>query len=67
VKFAEKSAEPPLEDLYKYTYVDDGEAGVSPANARRTTAAARKQERAANGVRNNGDAADTAAATPRKK
>ena len=25
VKFAEKSAEPPLEDLYSYTYVDDGE------------------------------------------
>ena len=24
VKFAEKSPEPPIEDLYAYTYVDDG-------------------------------------------
>src|SRR6266850_4658378 len=29
VKFAEKSPEPPLEDLYKYTYVNGAESGVS--------------------------------------
>ena len=42
VRFAEKSAEPPLEDLYKYTYVsndsEDGvEAGVPPATSSRKT------------------------------
>ena len=31
VKFAEKSPEPPLEDLYNYTCVNGVEAGVSPA------------------------------------
>jgi pyruvate dehydrogenase E1 component alpha subunit len=39
VKFAESSAEPPLEDLHAYTYVDDGdepsvEADVTPAKGR---------------------------------
>jgi TPP-dependent pyruvate/acetoin dehydrogenase alpha subunit len=67
VKFAEKSAEPPLEDLYNYTYVDDVEAGLSPAKARRKTGPTGKRERATDGVGKNGDAGDTAAATPRKK
>jgi TPP-dependent pyruvate/acetoin dehydrogenase alpha subunit len=29
VKFAEESPEPPLEDLYKYTYANGEEAGAS--------------------------------------
>ena len=36
VKFAEKSPEPPLEDLYAYTYVDDG---VEPHQAEEATKA----------------------------
>ena len=42
VKFAEKSAEPPLEDLYKYTYVDEVDAGKSPAKTSRATKPARR-------------------------
>jgi pyruvate dehydrogenase E1 component alpha subunit len=38
VKFAEKSAEPPLEDLYNYTYVNSVVAGVSPAKTRASAA-----------------------------
>jgi TPP-dependent pyruvate/acetoin dehydrogenase alpha subunit len=36
VKFAETSPEPPLEDLYAYTYVDDG---VEPHQAEEATKA----------------------------
>src|SRR2546423_10222064 len=31
VRFAEKSPDPPLDELYHYTYVDGVEAGVTPA------------------------------------
>ncbi|MEO8440297.1 MAG: pyruvate dehydrogenase (acetyl-transferring) E1 component subunit alpha [Spartobacteria bacterium] len=78
VKFAEKSAEPPLEDLHAYTYADDGNepqdvaASASPAKTSRASkpmknapAKSRPTRDAAAGQ--NGDAADTAAATARKK
>jgi pyruvate dehydrogenase E1 component alpha subunit len=37
VKFAEKSAEPPLEDLYKYTFVENDGAQESAAETSRAT------------------------------
>jgi pyruvate dehydrogenase E1 component alpha subunit len=67
VKFAEKSAEPPVEELYNYTYAEGVEAGVSPAKTERKTGTIRKQARVTDTSKNNGDAADTAAATPRNK
>ena len=53
VKFAEESPEPPVEELYAYTYVDDGdepravEAGVSPAKTSRQASPVRKKGRPA--------------------
>ncbi|MGH8095438.1 MAG: pyruvate dehydrogenase (acetyl-transferring) E1 component subunit alpha [Chthoniobacterales bacterium] len=72
VKFAEESPEPPLEELHAYTYIDDGdephagEAGVSSAGIPRHTSVIRKKEGVGR-MKNNGDGAGTAAATPRKK
>jgi hypothetical protein len=69
VKFAEKSAEPPLEDLYKYTYVGDGESGVAfEESSERTTVPARKTSaRGTASSKNNGDSAEPVATRSRKK
>jgi hypothetical protein len=48
VRFAEKSAEPPLEDLYKYTYLNGVEVNVSAKKPRPSAGTAGKQERAVN-------------------
>ena len=72
VKFAEESPEPPVEELHAYTYVDDAdepraaEAAMSPAKTSRQASRVSKKG-PAGGAKNNGDAADTAAATPRRK
>ena len=52
VRFAEQSAEPPLEELYNYTYASNdaengAEAGVSPAIAARKTKTPAKRTRRA--------------------
>jgi len=46
VRFAEKSAQPPLEDLYKYTYLNGVEGDVSARNSSPSAGTAGKQERA---------------------
>ena len=67
VKFAENSPEPPLEELYAYTYVDDGNDPSAPETAapsrknkpaKRTSASESKSRRAADvPVSSNGDGA----------
>jgi len=47
VRFAEKSAQPPLEDLYKYTYLNGVEVNVSARKSSSSAGTAGKQERAA--------------------
>jgi pyruvate dehydrogenase E1 component alpha subunit len=47
VRFAEKSAEPPLEDLYKYTYLNGVEVDVSARKPCPSAGTAGKQERVA--------------------
>jgi pyruvate dehydrogenase E1 component alpha subunit len=47
VRFAEKSAEPPLEDLYKYTYLNGVEVDVSARKPCPSAGTAGKRERAA--------------------
>ena len=59
VKFAEQSAQPPLEDLYKYTYADGEAEGVTPAGNPRATQPAKRGSSASRSRR----AADSAAST----
>ena len=47
VRFAEKSAEPPLEELYKYTYLNGVEVNVSAKKPRPSAGTAGKRERPA--------------------
>ena len=64
VKFAEESAEPPLEELYKYTYVERRRAACC-RGGRGTAKTSRSQpseKKAGRQTKNNGDTADTAAA-----
>ena len=48
VRFAEKSAESPLEDLYKYAYLNGVEVDESARKPCSSGGTASKQERAAN-------------------
>ena len=70
VKFAEESPEPPLEELHAYTYVDDGDeprAARWPWHRENVPPSQPSEKRPAGRTKNNGDTADTAAATPRTK
>lgn len=59
VKFAEKSAEPPLDELYDYTYAPNDEPNVSSAKTARATKPAKRASSASKAR----GAADTAAST----
>jgi pyruvate dehydrogenase E1 component alpha subunit len=73
VKFAERSPEPPLDDLYRYTYIDNGNSARSaeaapPVGARASNplkrSSSRPKRRTAEDAGHNGNAADPAGNAP---